>query len=77
MLILFESDISGGLRIKKRSFTFCKTGMDAINKLQEENKLLQERIVELQEDLDRHHHAFRQIEDFSSRLGVSIELTEI
>ncbi len=51
--------------------------MDRVEKLEGKNRQLQEQVLELQQRQEKHHLLFRQIADFSSILGVSIELSEV
>lgn len=51
--------------------------MDTIEKVQHENERLQDQLFKTQNDLQHSQAVFKQIVDFSSKLGISTDLTEI
>lgn len=51
--------------------------MNTLEKLQDENEKLRAQLLKIQENLDESQHGFRQVIDFSSRLGVTTELKEL
>lgn len=50
--------------------------MDRIKTLEQENKALREQLHKVQTEVSKSRHVFLQIENFSSRLGVAVQLKE-
>ena len=50
--------------------------MDRIKTLEQENKELRKQLHTAQAEISKRRHLFLQIEDFSSRLGATVQLKE-